>query len=482
VCSKWNTTDIIFKRRAIDRSESAAVIEGGSRSSRVRTLVTAAPPLRKRGGAASAAPVPSPNPPPPPRKRGASAVPSPTPPPLRKRGGTASAAPVPSPKPPALSLRKRGASPSPLPLKKTPPLRTRKAAIGSMSPPLSGKKGGTTSLSGRGGVTTSAEHTPIVPRATSLSGRGGGTTSAEHTPSVPRATSLSGRGGGATSRSITSGSVDSKRATSSTQRAEEGTPLVAIKCEGEDASLFSSVQLIWMKANDGRRFKQLDFINCSNTTLFTLFPSNRNKHDHPIPAHVRHSARDIRRFRLCGSTQQLHIIASPPPPPRNLFSTSDMKCMGLPLSFISALSPNKDVMAIGYNNIIREAMRKRIDLIRDGIHPDLHHHHGVVLHKNNNALCFFILDRIIGSKDEFYNSMFFRTYECDPNSMSNDSIQCSSCFLAKKKLQRICLNSLKIRDNCGLRSRNSVLSVSLSLIVSKVEKVAKVCVAKSKRA
>ena len=78
---------------ALRRTESPVVIEGGRRSGRVRTLVTAALPPRKRGGAASAASAPSPHPPPlsPLRKRGASAAPSPPPPPppLRKRGASA---------------------------------------------------------------------------------------------------------------------------------------------------------------------------------------------------------------------------------------------------------------------------------------------------------------------------------------------------------------------------------------------------------
>jgi len=66
--------------------------------------------------------------------------------------------------------------------------------------------------------------------------------------------------------------------------------------------------------------------------------------------------------------------------------------------------------------------------------------------------------------------------------MSKDSAQFSSCFESKKKLQRICMNSLKIREECGFQARNSVQNTSSLIILNKVVDVAKIRSNESKQA
>jgi len=113
--------------------------------------------------------------------------------------------------------------------------------------------------------------------------------------------------------------------------------------EREDASVYSVTQLQWLKCNVSCQFDQMNFINRPVIFIFDLFPSNRNPHNHSILCQIKHNTRDIRHFRLCGSNQQLNIIASVSSmlPPRESCSFIVKKCLGLPFSFVSFLSAKK---------------------------------------------------------------------------------------------------------------------------------------------
>ena len=78
-----------------------------------------------------------------------------------------------------------------------------------------------------------------------------------------------------------------------------------------DAYTFSISQLLFIKENLVARFNMLDFVNCSDDTLSTLFQVRPGEEFSPVPIDKRHTAKDIRDFNKLGIQQRLSSVPSP---------------------------------------------------------------------------------------------------------------------------------------------------------------------------
>ena len=70
----------------------------------------------------------------------------------------------------------------------------------------------------------------------------------------------------------------------------------------------------------------------------------------------------------------------------SISSDANFLCLGIVKKLLTSnLLERKSNVTVGFENLVREALRKRVDLIRDDKLPDYHYDAGVILsHKKMN--------------------------------------------------------------------------------------------------
>ena len=167
---------------------------------------------------------------------------------------------------------------------------------------------------------------------------------------------------------------------------------MTVDAEKLDASEYSLHQLKWMKEKDPFRFNRFDFVLCSETLLVSLFPVKTGQKHYSVPMNKRHSAADIRNFCQLGPRQRESLSPSLSCCSPN--SSERHKCMGIDqILTLERTEKDRVKMCIGYGALVREAYRKRADLLRDDELSSLHKYAGVIISKQNKSKCSYFAQK-----------------------------------------------------------------------------------------
>ena len=140
--------------------------------------------------------------------------------------------------------------------------------------------------------------------------------------------------------------------------------------------------------------------------IYAVFFSNKYKiEDNIIPYFVKKSSSDIRCFQRLGIRQQQLVIDKGPPTVDS--NNTPSFCYGLDRAFLlSKARGRKDDIFEGFTNTVREAGRKRWDLIRDNNLPEFHRNNGIIMNKNSNE-CIYTLHERSSKCDDIMSNFFF---------------------------------------------------------------------------
>ena len=235
-----------------------------------------------------------------------------------------------------------------------------------------------------------------------------------------------------------------------------------ISCNREDASQYSLTQIKWLMTNDVSRFGRLDFVRCSEHMLRSLFPSKYAGILPFPPPEKRHHAKDVREFMLLGkSERKLNGSIRFYPLDKN----QKAKCLGIDKVLCMEHSKKRrgDV-SIGYGNLVREALRRRADLLREDELPEYHDEVGVVTNlQKKDAVHFVLKEKTCKDKNDRYTNFYFVSPCCQENIDDEGLISCSSCNSLLPKVKKLCINTLsKVESSKLLKTRNDVVLSSPS--------------------
>jgi hypothetical protein len=141
----------------------------------------------------------------------------------------------------------------------------------------------------------------------------------------------------------------------------------------DDASLLSMKHILWIRKHEINYFDRgLDFLWLDNMSLKELFPLHKKDFGHVIPFEYRHTSKKIREFQRMGVMQQKLIVEKDKS--SNVYNNqpvvdaSPSLCFGLrnpDLCEMTYSDDKKVSITNGYNHLVREALRKRADIISD---------------------------------------------------------------------------------------------------------------------
>ena len=142
---------------------------------------------------------------------------------------------------------------------------------------------------------------------------------------------------------------------------------------------------------------------------------------------------------------------------------------------LSRTTKERDKMYIGYGNLVREALRRRADLLRDDVCPVLWKHPGVVMSKQNKTSCLFVLHENTSYQTEnigHYKPFYFSPPSCKNIVTNSSDLLCSNCDKAVPNLKKICMRAHD-RANAGgnKNTRNDYLLSSPSVTKSKLDRL-----------
>ena len=245
----------------------------------------------------------------------------------------------------------------------------------------------------------------------------------------------------------------------------------------EDASKYSLHQLQIIKKHDIFCFNNLlDFVSCSNEIIFNLFSLQKIDKDFPIPLVKKHTAKEIREFRRLGIEQQ-EIRSSAFVSSCDDQIINSYKCFGINLPYLkeNTLAKSYDVIDQGYESVIREAIHRRGDIIRDMTHNNYFKEPGVILNKTNQKVVLVLQEQTFLHKvSKVRDGFFFKSPKCDGQLKNGYTILCNNCESEVSFLKRMCKSSFKMRnlEIIKSRTRNDVLTTP-TLQYLKIEQMAK---------
>ena len=113
-----------------------------------------------------------------------------------------------------------------------------------------------------------------------------------------------------------------------------------------------------------------------------------------------------------------------------ILSYANCLCLGIDKELGSSRlisEERKDSIKVGYKNIVREALRKRVDLLRDNKLPDYHYDAGVILRHKKNELLYVLEQKEYKCCSDRYNNFTFRSPKCLKKMINNDDLLCNEC-------------------------------------------------------
>ena len=198
----------------------------------------------------------------------------------------------------------------------------------------------------------------------------------------------------------------------------------------EDASKYSLHQLQIIKKHDIFCFNNLlDFVSCSNEIIFNLFSLQKIDKDFPIPLVKKHTAKEIREFRRLGIEQQ-EIRSSAFVSSCDDQIINSYKCFGINLPYLkeNTLAKSYDVIDQGYESVIREAIHRRGDIIRDMTHNNYFKESGVILNKTNQKVILVLQEQpFLYKVSKVRDGFFFKSPKCDGQLKNGYTILCNNC-------------------------------------------------------
>ena len=240
----------------------------------------------------------------------------------------------------------------------------------------------------------------------------------------------------------------------------------------EDASLFNLVQILLIKEFDSDRSNHFDFVKCSDIIVSNVFPSYtpvKSGVEIVVPFNKKHNASSIRVFQKLGVQVRNNLsskIYSIPP-------CKSYTCLGLDRLFcsinIKTMKKKLSIM-IGFENLVRESIRNRSNILRDNIFPIHHYNVGVVLsHQTKNELLYLLEEKDIKNENDRYNNFIFRSPNC-VDVTNEDDVICLNCDKVKANFVKHLIRSDgRVDASQKLKTRNDITLCSPTLEKNKLE-------------
>ena len=126
---------------------------------------------------------------------------------------------------------------------------------------------------------------------------------------------------------------------------------------------------------------------------------------------------------------------------------------------------------VGCENLVREALRKYVDLLRDNKLPNYHYDAGVILsHQKKDELLYVLEQKEFKFGSDRYNNFCFRSPKCLKQIKNNDDLLCNKCDDIVLKLQNNCLRSEKrVEASKKVNFRHDIALSSPTLAQNKME-------------
>ena len=185
----------------------------------------------------------------------------------------------------------------------------------------------------------------------------------------------------------------------------------------------------------------MDFSRLDDQSIKKIIPPY-NDQGFVIPNSHRHKLSQIRSFHRMGKNQQNEVVGNDPssypinnkPAPYPSYSC----CIGInchDLCSRTLSEENKKSVTDGYAHLIREALRKRADLLRDNILRKYHRERGVLVNKNE----VFVLKEIdrVWFDPKSYNNFYFVSGQCR-ETINDGKIVCAKCEALSDRLPQKC--------------------------------------------